>query len=145
MTTRRAFVAGAASLAVPTAPAVAAAPPETSHDRVRRLCNELSDALSDCYEGQFAAEIMPRCIEPQWAVHLFDIDCREEVRQRHRLILTHVEALCEARREVDRLAEIARTQHTPSGVGRQSLEWFHCLDAERVASDALAALVRVVG
>lgn len=141
MTTRRSFVAGAASLAVAAAPAVAAPVPEPSHDRVRRLCNELSDALSDCYEGHFAAEIMPRCIEPQWAVHLFDIDCREAVRQRHRVILAHVEALCEARREVERLAEIARKQHTPSGVGKQTLEWFAVLDQEKIAGQALAALV----
>ena len=143
MTTRRTFVAGAASLAVPAAPAIAA--PEPNHERVRRLCNELSDALSGYFDGQFAAEIMPRCIEPQWAVQLFDIDCREEVRQRQRLILSHVEVLCEARREVDRLAETARTQHTPSGVGRQSQEWFAVLDQEKVAGEALAALVRVAG
>ena len=55
--------------------------------------------------------------------------------------ISHVEALCEARREVDRLAEIARTQHTPSGVGRQSQEWFAVLDQEKVAGEALAALV----
>lgn len=65
----------------------AAAVSESGHERIRRLCNELSDALSEYCEGHFGAEIMPRSIEPKHPIILFDVASRNEALQRYGAII----------------------------------------------------------
>lgn len=142
MTTRRTFVAGAASLAVPAAPASATTEP--NHERVRRLCSELADALGEYVDGQFGAEILPRSIEPAFPVMLFDLASRDEAMQRYRAIMMHAETLREARQEADRLSDAAHASWAPSSSARKVEAWFAVIHAERQYNAAVEAMVSAV-
>ena len=76
-----------------------AAVSETGHERVRRLCNELSAALSEYCDGHFGVEIMPRSIEPNHPIVLFDLASRNEALQRYRAIIAGIDREAKPPRE----------------------------------------------